>query len=252
MTDSPRTNPQRFLTTRWSMVVAAQRQDDQGQRALQELCSLYWPPVYAYFRRSGHAHDAANDLTQGLFLDLLERGDLGKATAERGRFRTFLLTCAQHFSSNAAARERALKRGGGHTTWSLSDPIRDGAGALDVADNTTPEREFERRWALTLLAAVLDRLEADYRDRGRGEVFGRLKRFLEAGSGEPNYAELAEELGLTPGSIKVTVHRMRRRYREFLVAELQQTLARPDDAIDEMEVLLRALGPPDARGFDAR
>ena len=229
-----------FRTTRWSLVLTAAVEGDGREKALQELCSLYWPPVYAFFRSSGHDEEAALDLTQGLFAHLLERDDLAKADPERGRFRAYLRTCARHFVANQHAAERAQKRGGGAKLLSLDLADARAAWASEPVDRQTPEQAFERQFAQALLGAVLDQLAAEYAERGRQELFASLRSYLEVDGG-PAYQESAEALGMTEGAVKVAVYRMRGRFREMLVQEVRHTLVDPDEAADEIGQLLAAL-----------
>ena len=226
------------------MVVQAGRDDDQGRRALAELCQLYWYPLYAFLRRQGRDQDSAKDLTQGFFTRLIEKADLQKVESDRGRFRSYLLASLKHFAGNEWAKEQAQKRGGGQTILSL-DLDLDGAEdryRLEPADTTTPEKLFERRWALTLLETVLGRLEQEMQARGHQQRFSSLKVFLEGDGTGPSYEDIAQDLAITPGAVKVSVHRMRSRFRELLRQEVGHTLADPGDATGELQHLLAALG----------
>lgn len=234
-------SPQDFMTTRWSLVLAAKGPEEDAQRALAELCELYWQPVFVFYRALGHDEERARDLTQGLFLHLLEREDIGRADRERGRFRSYLKACARHFASNVQRDERAQKRGGDSITLTLTPKTDDDAfEAIEIADAETPERAFERAYARTLLQTALARLEAEFEERGRGREFRALRAYLEADGGPP-YAAKAEELDSSEGAVRVLVHRIRRRFRELLVLEVRQTLLSPEDAHDEISVLLEAL-----------
>ncbi len=231
----------RFLTTRWSLVLEAKRDDQEGERALAELCGLYWPPVYAYVRRRGHQVEEAKDLTQAFFCHLLQRGDLARAEQERGRFRSYVLTCAQHFLSNAQVYDRAEKRGGGASPVSLDGA--DPEARIDPVDTDTlsPEAAYERAWAVALIDGVTARLGLEFDERNRGALFGSLKVYLEGDGSGPSYAEKAAELEMTTGLVKVSVHRMRRRFRELLQAEVEHTLADVADTDDEIGCLLASL-----------
>jgi RNA polymerase sigma-70 factor (ECF subfamily) len=227
------------------MVLKAAQDDDSGRRALAELCQLYWYPLYAFLRRQGTDQDSAKDLTQGFFTRLIEKADLRKVETGRGTFRSYLLASLKHFAANEWDRQQAQKRGGGQTIVSL-DLDLDLQGAedryrLEPADTTTPEKLFERRWALTLLETVLDRLQAEMAARGRGPLFQRLKVFLEGDGTGPGYAEIARDLDMSEGAIKVNVHRLRSRFRELLRQEIGHTLEDPDAADAELRHLLGAL-----------
>jgi RNA polymerase sigma factor (sigma-70 family) len=233
MSTSP---PQRgFATTRWSLVAAAQHQADA---ALADLCRLYWYPLYAYVRRRGHDAAEAEDLTQGFFARLLEKNGLASVTPDRGRFRSFLLTACQNFLANEHERANALKRGGGRVV-SLDDA--DTRYRREPDHGETPERLFERRWALELLDQALRRLRDEYQKKGKAQLFDALKGTL-AGGGSAPYAELAATLGLTEGAVKATVHRLRGRYAELLREEIGETVAAPAEIDDEVRALFRALG----------
>lgn len=232
-----------FQTTRWSLVLATGGDHAVRRRALEDLCTLYWPPVYAYLRRAGHDSETAEDLTQGLFLDLIEREDIARASPEHGRFRTYLRACARNFAAKHHRGRQAEKRGGGSAPLSLDLADAEATLGPQPADPETPELAFERRYAQALLGAVLEQLAAEFAARGRGEHFAALSGYLEADGG-PGFAASARDLGMSEGAVKVAVHRLRKRFRELLVAEVRQTLADPDGAADEIEALLAALRRP--------
>ncbi len=235
--------PGRFRTTRWSLVVAAGRRDEAGQRALAELCERYWPPVYAFLAHKTGDRERAADLTQGFFADLLSREDIGRADRERGRFRSFLLKSAQNFAAKDDARARALKRGGGDTPVSLEALRLEDGEAFGLEDMATPEAAFERRWAVAMLDRVMSRLADEYSQRGRSAVFLALRGHLEADSEQERYADAAQRLQDTAGvtmtetAVRVTVHRMRQRFRELLISEVSQTLSPTDDPMEEIHAL---------------
>jgi RNA polymerase sigma factor (sigma-70 family) len=233
----------RFATTHWSLIVAAREGEaTQAQEALAALCRAYWYPLYGYIRHQGHAADRAQDLTQEFFARLLEKDFLAAVDREKGKFRSFLLAACKHFLANEHDRECARKRGGGRQALSLD--LRDAVGryAHEPAHGETPERLFERRWALALLEQVLARLRREYEAAGKGRLFGVLKSRLTGGGGVA-YARAAAELGLSEGSIKVAVHRLRKRYRELLHEEIAQTLDDPGQVEEEILALFAALGP---------
>lgn len=229
-------------TTRWSLVAAATDPAAPGARqALADLCRLYWYPVYAYVRRRGHDHHRAQDLTQAFFARLLENNDLAAADRTRGRFRSFLFAACQHFLANQHDRAAARKRGGGRTHVPLDLAAADGRFAAGPAHDDTPERVFDREWALGLLDRTLTDLRGEYADSGRAKLFDALKGMLAGGADAP-YAELARQLGMTEGAVKVAVHRLRQRYRDRLRAAIAETVARPEDVDDEVRDLFAALG----------
>ena len=230
-----------FGTTRWSLVVRARSGDAHGRRALDELCAIYWPAVYALYRREGLDADAAGDVTQALFADLLERGDFANATPERGRFRAWLCTCARHFLSNARASARAGKRGGGRPTLSLDVEREEGRLSREPLDHLDPAAAFERRWAQTVIETALRRLAGAEVEAGREALFAALRPTLEGASPTHGWAALAAELGSSEGALRVAAHRLRGRFRDRLLAEVRETLDDPAGAGDEIAELMRAL-----------
>jgi RNA polymerase sigma-70 factor (ECF subfamily) len=231
-----------FATTRWSLVAAAKDPAaPQAREALADLCRLYWYPVYAYVRRRGHNHHTAQDLTQAFFARLLEKNDLAAADRTRGRFRSYLLTACQHFLDNEHDRETAKKRGGGRTRVPLDFADADGRYSREPADADTPERLFDRQWALGLLDRALAELRGEYAESGRGKLFDALKDCLTGGA-DVAYAELATRLGMTEGAVKVAVHRLRQRYRDRLRGLIADTVATDDEVDAEIRDLFAALG----------
>ena len=231
-----------FHTTHWSLVVAAAgRGGEPASVALSELCQAYWYPLYAFLRRRGHTADDAADLTQAFFAVLLEKGYLADADPERGRFRSFLLTAISRFASKERDRAHAQKRGGDTTTLSIDFHEGERRYQREPADHWTPERIFERRWALTLLDRTLARLRQDHEAAGKLALFEALKGFLTADSSPSPLRQIAEQLSTTEGAMKVAVHRLRQKYRELLRAEIAQTIGVADDVDDELGVLLAAL-----------
>ncbi len=235
--------PGRFATTQWSLVLAAGQRGSKGaEEALAQLCSLYWYPVFAFVRRQGHPADEAEDLTQGFFTRIIEKGDLGDADRSRGRFRSFLMTACQHFLSNQRDRARAQKRGGGRLPISIDVAAAEGRYERALAHAETPERLYDRQWCLTLLDGVLDGLRDDYEAAGKKRVFDRLRDFLTADDDAGTHEEAARELGMTGAAVKVAVHRLRRRYRDELRRRVADTVESAGDVEDEIRHLLTTLG----------
>jgi RNA polymerase sigma-70 factor (ECF subfamily) len=234
--------PGRFATTHWSVVLAARaRGEPQAEEALSALCRTYWYPLYAYIRRRGHSAEDAQDLTQAFFTRLLEKNDLAQVDPQKGRFRSFLLAACNHFLSNERDRQKAQKRGGGRAALSLDWSDAEGRYLVEPADGLTPERLFERRWALTLLDQVLTRLRAEYAERGKEHLFDALRGAM---AGEPDaasYRDSARQLGLSEGAVKVAIHRLRQRYRELLRDEIGRTVGAPEQIDDEVRDLFAAL-----------
>ena len=238
-------HPHGFATTRWSLVLAAGRGDaPEAEAALAALCQSYWYPLYAYVRRSGHPADEARDLTQEFFARLLEKHALRAADSERGRFRSFLLTALKRFLSKQRHQARAQKRGGGRKPLSLDFEQGESRYRLEPAHEATAETIYEQRWALTLLDRVFDRLRAEFDQAGKQKAFHRLKVYLTGEAGMPSYREVAVELGMTEGAVKVAVHRLRRRYRALVREEIAQTVAGPEDVDEELSHLFAALRSP--------
>jgi RNA polymerase sigma-70 factor (ECF subfamily) len=232
---------EQFLTTRWSLVIAAGKTPSPTSRAaLESLCASYWYPLYAFARRKGTDHELASDLVQGLFAALLARKDLEQVAPERGRFRSFLLAALEHHMSNERDRARALKRGGAQIPIAIDGDDAERRFAREPAHSRTPEREFARSWAIETLARTLAALEAEHSDGDKRALFEALKPELQ-GAGSSSYADIAAELGSTEGAIKTAAHRLRRRWRELLRAEVAGTLSDPADVDDEIRGLFEAL-----------
>lgn len=238
----PRSAAPVFVTTRWSVVLSAQAGDSpEAARALEQLCGAYWFPLYAHVRRLGHSPADAEDLTQAFFARLLANDGFGVADRERGRFRSFLLGSFKHFLANEWDKARAQKRGGHLQIIPLDTPAGEDRLQLEPATVTSPDREFDRRWALALLDTVLTRLEAEHAEQGKARLFTGLKGTLAGGRGDVPMAQLARELGLSEGAARVAAHRFRARYRELLRAEIAQTVATPAEVEDELRHLFAAL-----------
>ena len=236
--------PQRpvFVTTHWSMVLAAGRSDTTHARAaLEKLCQAYWYPLYAYVRRRGHSPEDAKDLTQEFFARLLERNWVGRADQQKGRFRSFLLSAMNHFLADEWDKARAQKRGGGMTPVPLQFDTAETRYGHEPVDNVTPEHSYERRWALTLLEEVLQRLRSEYEQEGRTELFTALHPCLVGDRTAQPYAELATKLGVSEGTVKSAVHRLRQRYRELLRDEIAQTVAELGEVDAELRYLFAVL-----------
>ena len=234
--------PSSFATTHWSLVLSAgKRASPASAAALSTLCQRYWYPLYVYVRRTIRDVDEARDLTQEFFARLLEKNTLAHADPERGRFRSFLLTALKHFLINEWEKGKAQKRGGGKAALALDFETKDSTFSLEPAHAWTPERLYERQWALTLLDQVLAQLRKEYTAAGKGRLFEQLKSSLAGESSTATYADLAGPLGMTEGAVKVAAHRLRKRYRELLREEVAQTVADKDEVEDEMRSLFRSL-----------
>lgn len=232
-----------FVTTQWSVVLtAAQSDTTRAQEALEKLCRTYWYPLYAYARRRGYSAPDAQDLTQAFFARLLEKRWVEDADRTRGRFRTFLLTAMSRFLAGEWDRMRAQKRGGGVAHVPVQLDAAETRYGVEPVDDRTPEQIYERQWATTLLDNALQALRAEYEREGNGELFAKLNSCLIGARESQPYAELAAQLGMNEGAIKVAVHRLRKRYRKVLREEVAQTLAETEDVEDELRHLISVLG----------
>src|SRR5690606_34251761 len=184
----------------------------------------YWTPVYALYRAEGLDVDAARDLTQSLFAELLARRDLSSADRERGRFRAFLRACAKHHLANERKRARAQKRGGGRTVEPLEVGGEEARLSREPVDRLDPAALFDRRWAQAVIESALERLGVDERHAGRGRLFEILRGALDGSGPARPWAVVASELGTTEGALKVAAHRLRARFRERILAEVRETL----------------------------
>ena len=231
-----------FTTTHWSLVLAAGLgSTTRSQSALAKLCQIYWYPLYAYVRRQGYNPHDAQDLTQEFFARLLKRSDLSKVDQSKGKFRSFLLASMKHFLANEYDRNQAQKRGGGEAIVSLDVQDAENRYILEPADQVTAEDIFERRWALTVLDEVLKKLSAEYEAAGKKNLFDILKTCLTGEKNSLPYAELAEQLKISESAIKVTAHRLRRRYRALLYAEIADTVENPAEVETELRYLRAVL-----------
>ena len=230
-----------FATTHWTVVLAAgKRSTPQSDSALEQLCRAYWFPLYAYVRRRGHTKEDAEDLTQAFFARFLARNYLEGLRAERGRFRAFLLASLKHFLANEWDKSRRQKRGGNVTHLSLDWQSADTKFQVAATNEPSPDRAFDREWAVTLLAGVIEHLQAECAADGKANLFEHLKIFLTTGKGELSHAEAARSLGMDETAVRVTVHRLRKRYRQLLRDEIAQTLADAADVDEEMRALFGA------------
>lgn len=229
-----------FATTHWSVVLDAGSSDTtRARKALEQLCQTYWFPVYAYIRRRGHSPHDAQDLTQGFFARLLEGNWVVRADPERGRFRSYLLGALNHFLAKERRREQAQKRGGG-IPLEYFDTAEERFGNEPVT-GPTPEQEFDRKWAVTLLEVVLQRLGAEFQVENKAKMFETLKPALVGDRDAQPYSALAESLSMSEGALKVAVHRLRKRYRRILREEVAQTVASADEVPDEIRHLFKVL-----------
>ena len=229
-----------FPTTRWTLVVAAaDPARTEARSALVSLCEAYWYPIYAYTRRRGYTADQTDDLTQEFFVRVLNGRYLDRAAPDKGRFRAFMLTSLKFFLADEGDRSRAQKRGGGKLL-SLEFSSGEERYRREPVDNETPERIFERRWALSMLDRVIDRLRDEFVQHERLDHFDRLKVFL-LDRDDRSYAALAREMGTSEGALKVAIHRLRKRYRDLFRQEIAETVSDPADVESELRYLVAAL-----------
>jgi DNA-directed RNA polymerase specialized sigma24 family protein len=229
-----------FRTTQWGLVIAASTEGAGGRAALEELYRLYCYPVYAFIRRRGHGRQDAQDLTQDFFIHLLEKGTLGRANSQRGRFRNFLLGALDHFLAHAAERARAGKRGGGCLWVFLDDDTAENSYQLAAPEGMTAEKVFDARWAATIVGAAFARLRVELESEGKGHLFEALQGFL-LGRDDASYQQVADALSLSLGALKTIIHRLRGRYRTLLREEVARTLDSPEEIDEELRYLRIAL-----------
>jgi len=232
-----------FASTHWSVVMrAGAATATDSFAALDRLCRQYWQPLYYFVRRRGYNEPDAQDLSQGFFARILEKGLLGAADRERGRFRTFLLRALENFLANEWDRANCQKRGGGRQIFSLDESAHAEAGyQMLPTDTNTPDQLYDRRWAQAVLGAVLRRLRGEYSDQNGTARFDVLKEFVFSDRGETSYADAAARIGLSESATKSAIYRFRQRYGELLADEIARTVARPEDVDQEISYLLEVL-----------
>ena len=233
-----------FRTTHWSVVLlSAQSQVSGSRKALADLCQLYWYPLYAFVRRRGYSAEDAQDLTQGFFLSLLERKSLRQVGPEKGRFRSFLLASLKNYLFNAFDRENSIKRGGQIEFVTLDFESGEERYREDAGDSLTAEKIFDARWAMTLLDHAMARLRKEYALQGKTAIMDALRPFLDPINCKrlPSYEEVAVKLLVSLGGVKTLIHRLRKRYNEFLREEVARTLTDPEAVDEEIHALCAAL-----------
>ena len=240
--------PRQFATTRWSLILSAansQSEEQKARDALEELCRIYWRPVFVFVCRRGYSTEDAQDLTQDFFVKILEPKWLEHADRNRGRFRTLLLTSLQNSLANAAERAHTRKRGGGVEFVSWDDWMAEAPSRLSISaqalDSLPAERLFDLRWATTVLEQALRRLREECEGKDRLRLFYALSRHLTEERDEVSYANLSASLGVAETAVKDQLHIMRQRYRCLLRDEVAHTVGNPADVEDEIRYLCAAL-----------
>lgn len=231
-----------FATTRWSVIRAAQATGQNRQQALTELCQTYWFPVYAFIRKTPMDEHSALDATQEFFARVIERDNLQSAHEDSGRFRNYLLTAVRNFLINEHHREAAAKRGGGLNPVSLELADAESRWQQIARNSQTPDREFDRQWALAVLEVALERARADYAKAGNESLFNALQSYLPVGRKGVPYRRLADQLKMSEAAVRVAVHRLRKRYGAILRDEIAGTIDSTSGIDDEIHHLFDALG----------
>jgi RNA polymerase sigma factor (sigma-70 family) len=246
--NTPASNPNQahpgavFLTTRWSVVLAAGLSSSaESERALAQLCRTYWYPLYAFVRRRGHSPKDAEDLTQGFFANLLEKKALRGVEPDKVKFRSFLLALLKNFLANDWDRKHAAKRGGKHSMVSWDDESPEARYMREPSHDATPEKLYDQSWALTVIDAVSRQLRDEYAATGKAELFAALQDQLIGAEDADSYAQLALQLGMKEGAVRMAVLRMRRHFKSLLRAEIAQTVADPADLENELRHLIAAI-----------
>lgn len=227
-----------FRQTRWSLVRRAGGFDSpESREALESLCRAYWFPIYAFIRRQGHTPPDAQDLTQGFFVRLLAGHSIARADPQLGRFRTFLLGALKHFLADAQRKADAWKRGGGVEIISFEQAQAEERYQLEPVDDRTPDKIFEQRWTVVLLEAAAARLREEFRAAGKERQFEVLKPFLSSEGDEGAYAQAGTKLNRSPKTVRVAVHRIRRRFRYLVRSAIADTVSTPDEVEEEYRSL---------------
>jgi RNA polymerase sigma factor (sigma-70 family) len=227
-----------FTTTHWSVVLEAQGESPAAQEALEKLCRIYWRPIFSFLQRQRVRPEEAEDVTQGFFASLFERGSLNAVRKEKGRLRSYLLGALKYFLADEQRRAMAIKRGKGQRLIPLEELRADERVTMEPTDPVTAEMIYERRWASTVLERVLTRLKDEYRAAGNAMLFDSLKKLLPDEPGAPSQAEIAERLGMNENAIRQAFYRFRLRYQSLLREEIAHTVATPGDIEDELRHLI--------------
>lgn len=230
-----------FSPTQWTVVLQAARNDTAGAFfALSKLCEVYWYPLYAYVRRRGYSPADAQDLTQSFFASLLRRDAIAEVSPSKGKFRAFLLASLNHFLADEWDKARAQKRGEGRVIG-LDLASAETRFAHLGCSKLSPDKLFERQWALTLLEEVYQRLSREYQQKDKAALFDALRFSLTTAKSAVAYAEIAQLLGMSEGAVKVAAHRLRQRYRQLLREQIAETVSAPEEVEAELRYLFQVL-----------
>jgi RNA polymerase sigma factor (sigma-70 family) len=230
--------PAAFTTTHWSVVLEAQGESPAAQEALEKLCRIYWRPIYSFVRRQGAGTEDAEDITQGFFASLFERGSLSAVRREKGRLRSYLLGALKYFLADEQRRAMAIKRGKGQRLIPLEELRAENRVEMEPANPVTAELIYERRWASTVLERVLSLLRDQYRTAGNTALFDSLKELLPDEPDAPSQADIAAQLGMSENAVRQAFYRFRQRYQLLLREEIAHTVATPGDIEDELRHLI--------------
>jgi RNA polymerase sigma-70 factor (ECF subfamily) len=228
-----------FRTTQWTQVSQAKGDSESGRRALAELCDAYYQPVVAFLCCEVGQADAARDLSHAFFAHLLGGGALHAANRERGRFRAYLLGAVKHFLSHHRESALRMKRGGGVERVPIDD---EAARGIPDERQLSPDQAFDRQWALTVVLRAVEELRMECAGEGCEEFFEQAKPWLMGEATHGDQPALAAACGMSPTAMRTAVHRLKRRFRDCVRAEVARTLDDPTATEEEMKSLLSALG----------
>jgi RNA polymerase sigma-70 factor (ECF subfamily) len=236
------TAPRLFATTRWSVVHAAgEGASETSREAMEKLCNAYWHPIYVYVRRKGYGPDDAQDLTQEFFAQVITKQHFRLADHKKGKFRSFLLSTLHFFLAREWSRAHRQKRGGNYTFISLDRQIPEDGYHFEPTDGATPEKEFQRQWALAVLRQTMNSLEEECAAEGKAKFFQEVKHLLSWQRDGQSYTAIGASLVMSEAAVRVAVHRLRQRYGDLLRAEIAQTVDSDSEVDEELRFLARAL-----------
>ena len=232
-----------FCTTRWTLVLRSRGEEPEARAALSDLCGAYWTPVFRFLRREGRDEDQSRELAQAFFARLLAGGGIENADPEKGRFRSYLLGGLKHFLAEQRRNEGRQKRGGGAVVESIEAGGTETSPGLQIHDSTAtvPDAYFDGEWALALMDRGLVTVQAAYRESGKEAQFEILKAWLIGDTESLSQADAAKELNMTPGAIKVAIHRLRKAFGDAIRAEIAQTVSDPEEIAGELRYLIEVL-----------